>query len=90
MKTKPISFREDSPFSGRQGSGASIVDKVVVVPHGPAATSETIAKEIHQRMIGRQQQQVRDELFGSPEHDTSGRHFLDVASVMASQLKCLT
>ena len=45
---------------------------MVVVPHGPAATSETIAKEIHQRMVGRQQQQIRDELFGSDDSETTG------------------
>lgn len=64
------SFREESPFPVRHGSAGGI-SKVVAVPHGPAATSETITKEIHQRMIGRQQQQIRDELFGVDDQETS-------------------
>jgi len=64
--------REESPFPVRHGSAGGI-SKVVAVPHGPAATSETITKEIHQRMIGRQQQQIRDELFGVDDQETSGK-----------------
>ncbi len=68
-------FREESPFPGHHGHG-HIVAKVGVphgVPHGPAATGETIAKEIHQRMSGRQEQQIRDELFGGEsDQNTSG------------------
>ena len=67
-----ICCREESPFPARHVGVAGGVRPLVVVPHGPAATGETIAKEIHQRMVGRQQQQIRDELFGSDVSETSG------------------
>ena len=63
-------FREESPFPAHHGHA---VGKVGVVPHGPAATSETIAKEIHQRMSGRQEQQIREELFGENRENASGK-----------------
>ena len=47
-----VYFREESPFPAKHGHVASKVGVPHVVPHGPAATGETITKEIHQRMSG--------------------------------------
>ena len=65
-------FREESPFPAHHHGHGHAVGKVGVVPHGPAATGETIAKEIHQRMAGRQEQLIREELFGETDENASG------------------
>ena len=42
-----------------------VIRPIPVLPHGPAATSETITKEIHQKTMERHNEQIRAELFGS-------------------------
>ena len=38
-----------------------------ILPHGPAATSETITKEIHQKTMEQHNEQVRAALFGEDQ-----------------------
>lgn len=40
-----------------------MTDDLGVLPHGPASTAEHIAKEIHQKLEGRRDRNVRDQLF---------------------------
>ena len=40
-----------------------------VIPHGPASTADVIAKEIHQKLEGRQIRKIRDELFDVGNND---------------------
>jgi len=39
------------------------LDEFSILPHGPASTAEPIAKEIHQKMEGRRNRNIRDQLF---------------------------
>ena len=43
---------------------SEIIRPIPVLPHGPAATSETITKEIHQKTVEQHNEQMRKALFG--------------------------
>ena len=43
-----------------------------VIPHGQASTADVIAKEIHQKLEGRQTRKIRDELFDVGNNDFNG------------------
>ena len=54
-----------------------------ILPHGPASTSEPIEKEIHQKLEGRRNRNVRDQLFdgedlyGSDFSESGKRELID-------------
>jgi len=58
--TRRRSVRSSSPPNITE-----VIRPIPVLPHGPAATSETITKEIHQKTMERHNEQIRAELFGS-------------------------
>jgi len=55
----------DVPDGASGGKNAAILpgDNLGLLPHGPASTSEPIAKEIHQKLEGLRSRNVRDQLF---------------------------
>lgn len=57
----------DVTDAGQHRRSLGHLDDFGVLPHGPASTGEHIAKEIHQKLEGRRDRSVRDQLFNGDD-----------------------
>ena len=66
IASRKSSFSDVPDGGASGGKNAAMIlpgDNLGLLPHGPASTSEPIAKEIHQKLEGLRSRNVRDQLF---------------------------